>query len=100
MSKEQWQAIQSEGDEVTRSIAALADRAPDDAEVQALVARHHAWIQNFYPASAEVYRGLGLLYTTHSEFRACYDEYRPDLADFLVAAMKHYADEVLAKREL
>jgi DNA-binding transcriptional MerR regulator len=99
MSKTQWKAVKLEGDEVTRGIAGLMDRAPDDPEVQALIARHHTWIEHFYPASAELYRGLGQLYTGHPEFRATYDRYRPDLADFMAAAMACYADEVLAKRE-
>ncbi len=99
MSREQWEAVRAEGDQVTRGLAALMDRAPDDPEVQQLVARHHAWIENFYPCSAEVFRGLGQLYMSHPEFRATYDRYRSDLADFLGAAMAHYADVVLAARE-
>ena len=73
----------------------LWDRDPGDAEVQALVAQHHAWIENFYPCSAEIYRGLAQLYVEHAEFRAFYEKVRPGLADFLSAAMKVYADEVL-----
>jgi DNA-binding transcriptional MerR regulator len=99
MSKTQWEVVKLEGDEVTRGIAGLMDREPGDPEVQALIARHHAWIENFYPASADVYRGLGQLYTSHPEFRAFYDRYRPDLADFMAAAMARYADDVLAKGE-
>jgi DNA-binding transcriptional MerR regulator len=99
MSKTQWEVVKLEGDEVTRGIAGLMDREPRDPEVQALIARHHAWIENFYPASADVYRGLGQLYTSHPEFRAFYDRYRPDLADFMAAAMARYADDVLAKGE-
>lgn len=100
MSKEQWTALKTEGDEVTRGIAALfqAGRAPGDAEVQALMARHHAWIERFYPCSAEVYRGLGQGYAQHPDFRAFYDRYAPDLADFLSTAMVYYADEVLERR--
>ena len=97
MSKAQWQAVKDEGDEVTRGLADLMDRDPGDREVQALIARHYAWIEQFYPASAELYRGLGQLYVTHPEFRATYDRYRPNLADFMAAAMNHYADETLSK---
>ena len=96
MSKAQWQAVKQAGDEITQSIAALADKAPGDPEVQKFIARHHAWIENFYPASAEVYRGLGQLYAEHPEFRARYDQYRPGLADFMQAAMAYYADHTLA----
>ncbi len=98
MSKQQWEAVKAEGDQVTSGLAALADQAPDTPDVQALIARHHAWIENFYLANADVYRGLGQLYTEHEEFRAFYEKYRPGLADFMCAAMVHYADTVLAER--
>jgi hypothetical protein len=98
MSKAQWDAIKVEGDEVTRGLAKLVDREPSDAEVQRLIARHHAWIENFYPCSAEVYRGLGQGYAQNAEFTTFYDKYRPGLAHFLAKAMAHYADEVLADR--
>lgn len=98
LTRPQWEAVKAEGDAVTRALAALADAAPDSPEVQALIARHHAWIENFYPANAEIYRGLGLGYAQHPEFRAFYDKYRPDLADFMSAAMTVYADTVLAHK--
>jgi DNA-binding transcriptional MerR regulator len=99
MSKAQWNAVKEEGDQVTRAIAEVADRAPDASEVQTLIARHHAWIEQFYTASAELYRGLGQLYVEHEEFRAFYDKYRPGLADFMQAAMAYYADHTLAEKE-
>ncbi len=95
MTKGEWKAVQAEGEEVTRGLAALADRDPGDAEVQALIARHHAWIEQFYHASAEVYRGLGRLYVEHAEFRAHYEQYRPGMAEFMAAAMEYYAEHVL-----
>ena len=99
MSRAQWKAVGAEGEAVTTALAALADRDPGDAEVQKLIARHHAWIENFYPCSAEVYRGLGRGYVEHPKFRAFYERYRLGLADFMCAAMSRYADQVLSKRE-
>jgi len=99
MSRAQWKAVGAEGEAVTTALAALAGRDPGDAEVQKLIARHHAWIENFYPCSAEVYRGLGRGYVEHHKFRAFYEKYRPGLADFLCAAMNRYADQVLDKRQ-
>lgn len=95
MSRAQWQAVGEEGEAVTTGLAALADREPGDAEVQVLIGRHHAWIENFYPCSAEMYRGLGQGYVDYPEFRAFYEKYRPGLAEFMAAAMKVYADQVL-----
>jgi len=99
MSRAQWKAVGAEGEAVTTGLAALADRDPGDAEVQELIARHHAWIENFYPCSAEVYRGLGQGYAEHPKFRAFYEKYRPGLADFMSAAMNHYADQVLDRQK-
>jgi DNA-binding transcriptional MerR regulator len=98
MSRAQWQAVGAEGESVTTGLAALADREPGDPEVQALIARHHAWIENFYPCSADIYRGLGQGYVEHPEFRAFYEKYHPGLADFMAAAMDHYAGQVLDRR--
>jgi DNA-binding transcriptional MerR regulator len=97
MTKAQWNGVKEEGDRVTRALAEVADRAPGDPEVQALIAQHYAWIEQFYAASAEMYRGLGRLYVEHEEFRAFYDKYRPGLADFMQAAMAYYADHTLAE---
>jgi len=97
MSKAQWQALKEEGDTVTRLIAEKMDSPPDDPEVQALIARHHAMIEQFYPAPADVYRGLGQLYVDHEEFKKHYDDYRPGLAAFMRAAMVYYADNTLTR---
>ena len=99
MSQVQWNALKEEGEEVTRLIAELTDRVPDDPQVQKLIARHYAVIEQFYPVSAEVYRGLGELYTEHEDFRKFYEKYRPGLADFMKAAMTHYADHTLMEKE-
>ena len=77
-------------------MAARMGEAPGSPAVQAVIARQHAWIEHFYPCSAEVFRGLGQLYTENDEFRANYDKYRPGLADFMREAMAYYADHMLA----
>ena len=95
MSKQQWQAVKDEGDAVTRALANVMDMAPESSQVQELIARHHAWIENFYPANGEIYRGLGKGYAEHPEFRTFYEKYRPGLADFMCAAITVYANTVL-----
>jgi DNA-binding transcriptional MerR regulator len=96
MSKAQWQDLQGEGEALHTALAGLMDRPPDDPEVQALIARHYAMMNQFYPVSAEIYRGLGQLYVSNQEFRAFYDKIRPGLADFLQPAMAYYAEHSLA----
>jgi DNA-binding transcriptional MerR regulator len=95
MSKVEWNAVKDEGDAVTRGLAALADRDPADPEVQALIARHYAWVATFWTPNAASYAGLGQLYTDNPEFRANYDKYRPGLADFMRAAMEVYSERKL-----
>jgi len=97
MTKTQWQALKMEGEEVHQILAGLMDRPMDDPEVQAAIARHYAMMNQFYPVSAEIYRGLVQLYTTNDEFRAFYDNIRPGLADFIQPAMAYYADHTLVE---
>ena len=97
MSKAQWQAVKAEGGAVAQQLADLMDKSPGDAAVQAAIARHYAWVDNFWHPTAESYRGLGQGYAEHPEFRAFYEKYRPGLADFLCAAMSYYADHTLAE---
>jgi hypothetical protein len=99
MSREEWKAVGAEGGAVASALADVVDQDIASEEVQALIAQHHAWIEHFYPCSAERYRGLARLYVEHPEFRAFYDKYSPGLADFMSKAMNHYADGVLAERE-
>jgi len=96
LSKQQWEAVKQEGGAVTLRIAGLADREPGDPEVQAAVDAHHAWIEHFYPAPAEVYAGLAQTYADHPEFRAFYERYRPGLADFMHDAMQYYCKHSLS----
>lgn len=100
MSKGHWEAINAEGEDATRKLAALhqAGRAPDDPDAQAQVARHFKWVTNFWQPDAESYAGLGRLYAENDEFRAHYEKYAPDLADFMAAAMSYYAERVLAAK--
>ena len=92
MTREQWADFKAEGGKMVEELAALMDRPVTDEAVQALVARHHAQIEHFYPAPAEHYRGLGRMYTEDERFRIVYDRVKPGLADFLRRAMEHFAD--------
>ena len=97
MTKAQWQAVKAEGGSMARQLADRMDQAPGDAAVQAAIARHYAWVDNFWHPTAESYRGLGQGYAEHPEFRAFYEKYRPGLANFMCTAMSYYADHTLAE---
>jgi DNA-binding transcriptional MerR regulator len=97
MTKAQWQAIQQEGGAVTQRMAELMGRPVGDADIQAAIARQHAWIENFYPCPAEIFRGLGQMYVDDPRFAANYEKVKPGLAVFMRDAMMYYADHTLAK---
>lgn len=91
MSKAQWQALKAEGEQIYQEMAALMGRAPEDAQVQQVIARHHTMIEHFYTAPAELYAGLGRLYIEDPEFRVFFERYAPGLAGFMQAAMAVYS---------
>jgi len=96
LSAAQWKAVQEEGGNIAQELSERMGEPVDSPAVQALIDRHHAWIENFYPAPAEVYAGLGSLYTQDERFRAFYDKYQEGLAEFLKAGIDYYCQTVLA----
>lgn len=68
-----------------------AGNAPDDPEVQEIIAGHHRWIGQFWAPNRESYTGLGELYATDPRFRANFDKTDPRLAEFLRDAIAAYA---------
>ncbi len=77
---------------------ALADGLPaDSAAVQALMARHHAWVALMWnrKPTGEAFAGLGQLYQGHPEFRARYEARAAGLTDYLTEAMRVFAERSL-----
>jgi DNA-binding transcriptional MerR regulator len=97
MTKAQWQAVKQEGGDISQLLAGYMERPVSDPAVQAAIARHHAWIENFYPCPAEMYRGLGQMYVDDPRFTATFDKVCPGLAVFMRDAMAYYAGQALAK---
>lgn len=91
LSKGEWDAVKKEGEAIAQALVPYLGTDPASGDAQRLVARHHRWIENFYPCNAEVYEGLAELYVSDPEFRQYYDGRHPGLADFLSAAMKVFA---------
>ena len=95
MGKEKFKDVKQRGEDVTRAIAERMEMGADSPEVQAWVAEHHKWIENFYTCPADIYRGLGQLYIENPEFTAYYEQIQPGLARFMAEAMAVYADRSL-----
>jgi DNA-binding transcriptional MerR regulator len=98
MSKDDVARIQADLAERDAEYAALLDEGvdPADPRVQAVTARHHAWVSQFWTPDAEAFAGLGDMYVEHPEFHARYDAIRPGLAEYVRDAMAVYAVESLA----
>lgn len=86
-------AVRAEGDAVHRDLATAmaAGAAVDDAGVQAVVARHHAWVSRFWSPGRDAYTGLGRLYVDDERFTATIDATAPGLSAYLRDAIAVYA---------
>lgn len=68
---------------------------PSADEVQRLMRRHYTWLERTWTPTKERYIGLAELYKT-PEFRVFYDNRHPELLDFMLKAMKIFADRELS----
>ena len=98
MSKEDMAASRAEMEAIHLAFAAAmaAGAKPGDAQVQALAARHYAWVCRAWKPNRAAYIGLGQMYVSHPDFRSTYDAVRPGLAEYLAQAMQLYAEAKLA----
>ncbi|HYC97105.1 MerR family transcriptional regulator [Brevundimonas sp.] len=95
MSPEEAQAHMDElaGIEDDLGAAVRAGVAPDEALLDPVLRRHHAWVGAAWDSlpSAEAYTGLGELYADHPDFVSRYETLQPGLAAWLKAAMAAFA---------
>ncbi|WP_309628529.1 MerR family transcriptional regulator [Brevundimonas sp.] len=100
MSPEQKSQWMAEATALRDAFAkAMADGiAPDDAALEPLLQRHHAWVTvtTGVPPTAEGYAALGRLNVENAEFKAMYDAALPGLAEWMAEAMAAYGARVLS----
>ena len=96
--KPNWEQFKDEGEQLNQDLAAAVKVCvkSDSAEVQALVRRHYAWVNHFWTPTKETYMGLAQMYLDHPDYRFFYNRYHPELAEFLVEAMRVFADRELS----
>jgi len=104
-NKNDWQkAKQSMDDSVKLWVSAIERKlTPDNPEVQKLTEQLYDWIKNAWShnkpkaigATKEQFIGLGQMYCENPDFRQMWDNYHPQLAEFLAHAMKVYAEKNL-----
>lgn len=68
----------------------------DSDEVQKLIQQHYDLVNNFWTPTKETYLGLGQMYLDHPDYRLFYNRYHPDLVEYLVEAMKLFANQKLS----
>jgi DNA-binding transcriptional MerR regulator len=93
LSRDDAADVMAEHADVSRALAEAAARgaSPADADVQALIARHHAWVSTFWTPDADAYVGLAHTYVDDPRFRATYDAFGDGTAVLLRDAIEVYA---------
>ncbi|MFJ6721577.1 MerR family transcriptional regulator [Streptomyces sp. NPDC091259] len=85
-TKEDWQRIQAQADDINRRLARLLESgaAPESEAAMDLAEEHRGSITaNHYDCSYEAHTCLGEMYVADARFTAYYDAVRPGLAVFL-----------------
>ena len=85
-----------EGEKINKDFVRAIENnlLPSSNEVQILVRRHYEWIKRSWTPTRESYVGLSQLYQT-PEFSKFYDDHHPELLEFIVKAMKVFAETEL-----
>lgn len=101
-SNDQWKRLGEDGKrrhmqtdrEIVEALGAAVrvGLAPDSAEVQEVIARHHAWVSVIWTPDADAYRGLTQMYVDDERFRTHYDEIAPGAAQLLRDGAEVYAE--------
>jgi DNA-binding transcriptional MerR regulator len=91
LNKGQWSKIQEESKKISEELSKCIGTDPNSSEVQALIKKHHSWIENFYPCPKKRYIGLSDLYIESAEFKQYYEDIEPGLAEYLSLSMKIFA---------
>lgn len=82
--------------DIERIMTALVDALiqglkPESHAVQILMSEHYEWIKRTWIPTQKSYLELITLYQS-PDFRGFYDQRHPELLDFMVKSMKHFAD--------
>lgn len=92
-SAEKRAQIQAEGGAITQALLDNMAKGFDHPDVQKEVAHWHQFISYFYDCSLEVFEGLGRMYNEDPRFHSVYANADTEFPEFMMHAMKFYADE-------
>jgi DNA-binding transcriptional MerR regulator len=69
---------------------------PATEEVQKIIKKHYAFVEQTHAATQKVYKAMAQLYTEHADFRKQLDPFHLKLATFMADGMKVFADRELS----
>ncbi len=90
MGKKKFADLQAEGGAIFQAIADNMSKGFASPEVQELIAKWRAWLENFHNYSDEAVLGLGQTYSQHPEFAKFFTKYDKALPEFLAKAIEYY----------
>lgn len=90
MSKEDWERIGKENDDLLKELVANMQESPSSPKIQSLIGRHYNNLRNFYEPNLEMYRGLAEMYVSDARFGEFFAKYHKNLAPFMREAMLEY----------
>jgi MerR family transcriptional regulator, thiopeptide resistance regulator len=88
----QREQIMAEGKRIYLDLVEAMPTGVESAATQAILARWHQHIRNFYEPSFEVLAGLGTIYEHDPEFHATFAAFHPELPGFFSKAVAVYVD--------
>ena len=96
--KPNWEQFKQDGEELNQDLASAmkSNLEPTDMRVQVLIQRHYSWVKNFWTPTKTTYLALAHMYLDHPDYRVFYNRYHPNLAEYLVEAMRVYAERELS----
>ena len=84
------QRILDEGNQVYADLLEAMPKGADSAEAQACVERWRKHMDYFWTPNLEQLLGLADLYNADPRFKANFDKFAPQMAEFLREAVRHY----------
>ncbi|MBM3145252.1 MAG: hypothetical protein FJ010_09835 [Chloroflexi bacterium] len=89
-SEEKKKAILAESGAIYLGIVENMAKGHDNPDVQELVAQWHRNMRYFYEPTYEILRGLGQMYKDNPDFRKTFEQFHPELPEFLCEAIRFY----------
>ncbi|HYD34723.1 MAG TPA: MerR family transcriptional regulator [Vitreimonas sp.] len=87
-----YDRLKADMDAFHTKLVALMPKGVADAQVQTMISEHYENTNRFFDCTLPVFKELGKGYVEDPRFKAFYDKYHPELAQFMCDAMAYFAD--------